>query len=369
MSACFTDIAAKTKTAKAAARKKKVPAPKEPVAAEVPFAYLTFESLEVFLAGMRTVAKLTDAVGKLRKGMPTSFGDGFLVSEDGTARFRATLTLTNDPAATPGLIELVVPCGALKVEAEQKTPDKVIKKVSVASAANQTFQSAAVRTALAESMGVLVLEKAAAVLCAEANERGGEEIRKPRTYPKTVASDADTRHAKMHLVAQVLGLAWRNTKNELVQAAPAGKAQKKAFVDKSLTILADKLLKNPAAIMEVPAVRKVYMTVTGVEPAAEVKTECFCCGAKGCSSCKVVMVNSVAPDFSRENASSGATADIEAEVQAEEEAEAEVEAEAEAELADKEAASDSEATLTYSTSYKRCAADMCEGQPSTKKTR
>ena len=295
MSVSIAAIAAKTKRDKAALRKKKEPAPIEPGEDEIPAATLTFESPEAYLETMRNVSKLTDAVGKARKRMETSFGEGFMVNTDGSARIRATLTISKDPKAKSGLVEFIVTRGEAKKPVEEALPEKTVKKVSAATAANQIFQGAPVRTALAESMGVQVLENTAAVLCAEANERNGDDANKPHPYPKSIASDADKRHAKMHLVAQVLGLVWQNTKDELERTAPAGKVQKKAFVDKGLTSLAAKLLDDPNAIMDVPAVRDVYKKVTGVDPAEKVFGGCICCGAKGCASCKVVMVNKVDP--------------------------------------------------------------------------
>lgn len=319
----------------------------------VPSATLTFESPEVYLKAMRAVAKLTDAVGKSRKGLPTTQGDGFLVVQNGVARINGvTLTVSSDPRAAAGVVDLIVKCGPPR---PAQVPPPARKAVSAATAASQTFQSAAVRAALADGMGVQVMQKSAAELCSEANARAGNGAKKPRKFPKTVSSDTNTRYTKMRVVAQVLGLVWRKTKDELQRAAPSGKSAKKAFVEKGLASLAAKLVNDPGAIMKVPAVCEVYKKVTGTEPTNEVKRGCACCGAKGCASCKVVMLNAVHPHSLHQEAANDEVA-----VQPEGE---EAEEEEDDEILSTEPDDENPA------SAKRSASDGCADQPSPKNAR
>lgn len=213
---------------------------------KVPYATLTFDSPAAYLQAIGAVAALTSAVGKSQKGLPTA--EGFLVTVNGCAFVQgANVAVSQDPDAVPGLLKIVVKpaspeCAAVEV---QKT-----KKLSAASAANQAFQSAAVRTVIAERFGVRALVKAAQVLCA----RRGKKPCKAES---------------LHLVAQVLGLLWRYTVEELKAQAPAGKALKAAFVEQGLLKLAAALKADPRAVMDVPAVRALYARVAGAGPALE----------------------------------------------------------------------------------------------------
>ena len=213
---------------------------------KVPFATLTFDSPAAYLQAIGAVAALTSAVGKSQKGLPTA--EGFLVTVNGCAFVQgANVAVSQDPDAVPGLLKIVVKpaspeCAA--VEAPKK------KQLSDASAANQAFQSAAVRTVIAERFGVRALVKAAQVLCA-------------RRGKKPCKEDSG------HLVAQVLGLLWQDTVEDLEAQALAGRAHKKDFVEQGLLKLAAVLKEDPRAVMDVPAVHEIYARVADAGPVSE----------------------------------------------------------------------------------------------------
>ena len=222
---------------------------------------LTFATAAAYKKAARTLAALTDQIGKHLKGQTTTSD---LTTQDATITIDGA-TITHNTDGVAGTVNFVVLPTPLEEPAAKK-PRRITAKSELAAA----FQTPHVRAALPHLFGIDSLETAAKLLCDDHNaakklQPGDAGFKTACVLPKTAPVGAEPALQKSHLVSQVLGLIH-------------SVVEKEAGTDTAAISAA--LTAQPGSLIELPSVKALFERVTGKPPKTNAAKLSFCIGCK-----------------------------------------------------------------------------------------